>query len=129
MEQIDFEDIRVGDVIEARRTYTTNNEVATWRGTVRSLDGEYANTEQFTFSANSTAEYFLIERPKPTFKVGDTITGDQVKDLPPGSVFSWNGGRPRFVTQTSVVTPGGTVYDKNDYGSGCALTILFLPEA
>ena len=77
MEKIDFEDIRVGDVIEAHRTYSVGDDTATFRGTVKKVDEPYVLTENFTLGKFSLIEYFLVERPKPTFKVGDTIMGEQ----------------------------------------------------
>ena len=81
MEKIDFEDIRVGDVIEAHRTYSVGDDTTTFRGTVKKVDEPYVLTENFTLVNFSLIEYFLVERPKPTFKVGDTITGAQVVAL------------------------------------------------
>ena len=76
MEKINFEDIRVGDVIEAHRTHS-GGDTSTMRGTVKIVDEPYVLTENFTFFNVPMTEYFLVERPKHTFKVGDTITGDQ----------------------------------------------------
>ena len=90
MEKINFEDIRVGDVIEAHRTYSVGDDTTTFRGMVKKVDEPYVLTENFTLGNFSLIEYFLVERPKTTFKVGDTITGAQVADLPDGAVFDLN---------------------------------------
>ena len=133
MEKINFEDIRVGDVIEAHRTYSVGDDTATFRGTVKKVDEPYVLTENLTLVNFSLIEYFLVERPKPTFKVGDTITGEQVADLPDGAVFDLNDGgvAMRYKIDGQVYSARGSVislatYRENDYWD---IKIVFLPEA
>ena len=133
MEKINFEDIRVGDVIEAHRTYSVGDDTATFRGTVKKVDEPCVLTENFTLGNFSLIEYFLVERPKPTFKVGDTITGEQVADLPDGAVFDLNDGgvAMRYKIDGQVYSARGSVislatYRENDYWD---IKIVFLPEA
>ena len=132
MEKINFEDIRVGDRIEAHRTYSGGDSVA-YRLTVIEKDKYYVVGAEFVYTNNTDAEYFLVERPKPTFKVGDTITGEQVADLPDGAVFNLRPGRVdlRYKIYGYVYTAQGSVvpldaYRTNDY---CDIKIVFLPEA
>ena len=133
MEKINFEDIRVGDVIEAHRTYSVGDDTATFRGTVKKVDEPYVLTENLTLVNFSLIEYFLVERPKPTFKVGDTITGEQVADLPDGAVFDLPDGgvAMRYKIDGQVYSARGSVislatYRENDYWD---IKIVFLPEA
>ena len=91
MEKINFEDIRVGDRIEAHRVYSSG-DLSVCRLTVQEKGTHYVASAEFVYTINTSAEYFLVERPKPTFKVGDTITGAQVADLPDGAVFDLNDG-------------------------------------
>ena len=133
MEKIDFEDIRVGDVIEAHRTYSVGDDTTTFRGTVKNVDEPYVLTENFTLVNFSLIEYFLVERPKPTFKVGDTITGAQVADLPDGAVFDLNecGTDLRYKIDGEVLSAQGYIsyldtYRENNYRH---IKIVFLPEA
>ena len=132
MEKIYFEDIRVGDVIEAHRTYSVGDDTATMRGTVKRVDEPYVITENFTFFNGPMTEYFLVERPKPTFKVGDTITGEQVADLPDGAVFDLNewGTDLRYKINGEVYAAQGYItyldtYRENNYRN---IKIVFLPE-
>ena len=132
MEKINFEDIRVGDVIEVHRTHC-GGDTSTMRGTVKRVDEPYVLTEDFTFFNGLMMEYFLVERPKPTFKVGDTITGEQVADLPDGAVFDLNecGASARYKINGEVYSARGSVisldiYRETDY---LDIKIVFLPEA
>ena len=131
MEKIDFEDIRVGDVIEAHRTYSVGDDTATFRGTVKKVDKPYVLTENFTLVNFSLIEYFLVERPKPTFKVGDTITGEQVADLPDGAVFILNecGASARYKINGEVYAARGSVISLDTYGGTYYrdIKIVFLP--
>ena len=133
MEKIDFEDIRVGDRIEAHRTYSVGDDTTTFRGTVKNVDEPYVLTENFTLVNFSLIEYFLVERPKPTFKVGDTITGAQVADLPDGAVFDLNecGTDLRYKIDGVVYSAQGYIsyldtYGESDYRD---IKVVFLPEA
>ena len=47
MEKINFEDIRVGDVVEVRMTHDSG-DVATWRGTVTRRSSDRFETQMFT---------------------------------------------------------------------------------
>ena len=133
MEKIYFEDIRVGDVIEAHRTYSVGDDTATMRGTVKRVDEPYVITENFTFFNGPMTEYFLVERPKPTFKVGDTITGEQVADLPDGAVFDLNewGTDLRYKINGEVYAAQGyiTYLDTYREGNYRDIKIVLLPEA
>ena len=132
MEKIDFEDIRVGDVIEAHRTHS-GGDTSTLRGTVQHVDEPYVLTDNFTFWKGSLAEYSLVERPKTTFKVGDTITGEQVADLPDGAVFDLNDGcvALRYKIDGYVYSARGSVLSPANYRTlgYHILKIVFLPEA
>ena len=133
MEKINFEDIRVGDVIEAHRTYSVGDDTATFRGTVKKVDEPYVLTENLTLVNFSLIEYFLVERPKPTFKVGDTITGAQVADLPDGAVFDLNecGTDLRYKIDGEVFSAQGYISYLDTYREGeyRDIKIVFLPEA
>ena len=133
MEKIDFEDIRVGDVIEAHRTYSVGDDTTTFRGTVKKVDEPYVLTENFTLVNFSLIEYFLVERPKPTFKVGDTITGEQVADLPDGAVFILNecGTSARYKINGEVYAVRDSVIFLDTYGWNYYrdIKVVFLPEA
>ena len=133
MEKINFEDIRVGDVIEAHRTYSVGDDTATFRGTVKKVDEPYVLTENFTLGNFSLIEYFLVERPKTTFKVGDTITGEQVADLPDGAVFALNecGTDLRYKIDGEVFSAQGYFHSPSTYReTGYRdIKIVFLPEA
>ena len=132
MEKINFEDIRVGDVIEVHRTHC-GGDTSTMRGTVKRVDEPYAFTEDFTFFNGLMMEYFLVERPKPTLKVGDTITGAQVADLPDGAVFDLNDGcvALRYKIDGEVYSARGSVISLDTYGGTYYrdIKIVFLPEA
>ena len=132
MEKIDFEDIRVGDKIEAHRIYGSGDSTVN-RLTVRDKVTHYMASAEFVYTSNTNAEYFLVERPKTTFKVGDTITGEQVADLPNGAVFDLNEGAVElrykidgevFSAQGYSISPAN--YSENDYQD---IKIVFLPEA
>ena len=132
MEKIDFEDIRVGDRIEAHRIYGSG-DLSVCRLTVREKDTHYVASADFVYTSNTNAEYFLVDRPKPTFKVGDTITGEQVADLPDGAVFDLNEGAVelRYKIDGVVFSAQGYIsyldtYEALDYSD---LKIVFLPEA
>lgn len=132
MEKIDLEDIRVGDVIEAHRTYRSGDS-AVHRLTVVEKDTHYMVSAEFVYTSNTVAEYFLVERPKATFKVGDTITGEQVKDLPDGAVFDLNAGvvELRYKIDGLVYSARGSIisldtYRASDYRD---IKIVFLPQA
>ena len=132
MEKINFEDIRVGDVIEAHRTYD-GGDSSVCRLTVLKKTEYVMDSDAFTFGRSADLEYFLVDRPKPTLKVGDTITGAQVADLPDGAVFDLNDGgvAMRYKIDGQVYSARGSVislatYRENDYWD---IKIVFLPEA
>ena len=132
MEKIDFEDIRVGDRIEAHMIYGSG-DLSVCRLTVREKDTHYVASADFVYTSNTNAEYFLVERPKTTFKVGDTITGEQVADLPNGAVFDLNEGAVelRYKIDGVVFSAQGYIsyletYSENDYQD---IKIVLLPEA
>ena len=132
MEKINFEDIRVGDKIEEHRTYDGGDSLV-HRLTVLEK-GKYSMAgADFVYTSNTSAEYFLVDRPKPTLKVGDTITGEQVADLPDGAVFDLNecGTDLRYKIDGEVFSARGSVisldtYNENDYRD---IKVVFLPEA
>ena len=134
MEKINFEDIRVGDVVEVRMTHDSG-DVVTWRGTVTRRSSDRFETQMFTFarSSNHSYDYFLVERPKTTFKVGDTITGEQVADLPDGAVFDLNecGTDLRYKIDGEVFSAQGYFHSLDTYGETDYrdIKIVFLPEA
>ena len=132
MEKINFEDIRVGDVIEAHRAYSSG-DLFVCRLTVLKKTEYVMDSDAFTFGRSADVEYFLVERPKPTFKVGDTITGEQVADLPNGAVFDLNecGTDLRYKIDGEVFSAQGhfhspSTYRETDYRD---IKIVFLPEA
>ena len=132
MEKIDFEDIRVGDKIEAHRTYS-GGDSSVHRLTVLEKGKYYMGGAYFVYISNTSAEYFLVERPKPTFKVGDTITGAQVADLPDGAVFDLNecGTDLRYKIDGEVFSAQGYISYLDTYREGeyRDIKIVFLPEA
>ena len=94
MEKINFEDILVGDRIRVtnREEYANGDfDTETTEFTVIDKTPTYA---EGTFHSiyNVWSTITLLDRPKPTFKVGDTITGEQVADLPDGAVLDLNDG-------------------------------------
>ena len=132
MEKINFEDIRVGDKIEAHRT-SSGGDSSVLRFTVLKKTEYVMDSAAFTLGRSADVEYFLVERPKTTFKVGDTITGEQVADLPDGAVFDLNDGgvAMRYKIDGQVYSARGSVislatYRENDYWD---IKIVFLPEA
>lgn len=132
MEKINFEDIRVGDVIEAHRTYS-GGDSSVYRLTVREKDAYYMSSAALVYTNNTNTEYFLVERPKPTFKVGDTITGAQVADLPDGAVFDLRdmGTTLRYKIDGEVYSARGSFISVDTYtvADYCDIKIVFLPEA
>ena len=126
---INFEDIHVGDVVKVRMTHDSG-DVVTWRGTVTRRSSDRFETQMFTFarSSNHSYDYFLVERPNATLKVGDTITGEQVADLPDGAVFDLNecGTDLRYKINGYVYTHSPSTYRETDYRD---IKIVFLPEA
>ena len=132
MEKIDFEDIRVGDKIEAHRTYS-GGDSSVHRLIVREKDTHYVVGAEAVLTSNTSAEYFLVERPEPTFKVGDTITGEQVADLPDGAVFDLNecGTDLRYKIDGEVFSAQGYIYYLDTYREGeyRDIKVVFLPEA
>ena len=130
MEKIDFEDIRVSDKIEAHRTYS-GGDSSVHRLTVREKDTHYVVGAEAVFTSNTSAEYFLVERPKHTFKVGDTITGEQVADLPDGAVFDLNGFvELRYKIDGVVYSARGSIISLDTYRAiECwDIKIVFLPS-
>ena len=132
MEKINFEDIRVGDRIEAHRIYGSG-DLSVCRLTVLKKTEYVMDSDAFTFGRSADVEYFLVDRPKPTFKVGDTITGEQVADLPDGAVFYLNEGAVelRYKIDGVVFSAQGYIsyietYSENDYQD---IKIVLLPEA
>ena len=132
MEKINFEDIRVGDKIEAHRTYD-GGDLAVHRLTVLKKTEYVMDSDAFTFGRSADVEYFLVDRPKPTLKVGDTITGAQVADLPDGAVFDRNDGGValRYKIDGVVLSARGFVISLDTYGESdyWDIRIVFLPEA
>ena len=132
MEKINFEDIRVGDHIEAHKTYS-GGDSSVLRFTVLKKTEYVTESDAFTFGRSADVEYFLVERPKATFKVGDTITGEQVADLPDGAVFDlYTGfGYLRYKINGQVYSARGSVLSPANYRTlgYPTLKIVFLPEA
>lgn len=138
MKKIDFEDIRVGDKIKVVDHYESGDS-AERAFTVKRIQYGALYSANSTFGVNSGAPYgasrywYLVDRPKPTFKVGDTITGEQVADLPDGAVFDLNecGAALRYKIGGEVYAARGSViplaiYKEDDYRN---IKIVFLPEA
>ena len=132
MEKINFEDIRVGDKIEAHRT-SSGGDSSVLRFTVLKKTEYVMDSDAFTLGRSADVEYFLVDRPKPTFKVGDTITGEQVADLPDGAVFILNecGASARYKINGEVYAARGSVISLDTYGGNYYrdIKIVFLPEA
>ena len=135
MEKIDFEDIRVGDRIRVtnREEYAngdidTNTVEFTVIGKTATIaEGAYIDV----YDVWSTIT--LLDRPKTTFKVGDTITGEQVADLPDGAVFDLNecGTDLRYKIDGEVFSAQGYFHSLDTYGETDYrdIKIVFLPEA
>ena len=132
MEKINFEDIRVGDKIEAHRIYGSG-DLSVCRLTVLEKTEYVMDSDAFTFGRSADVEYFLVDRPKPTPKVGDTITGEQVADLPDGAVFDLNecGTDLRYKIDGEVYSARGSSISPANYRTlgYHILKIVFLPEA
>lgn len=136
MEKIDFEDIRVGDKIKVVDNYEGGDLV--WRNfTVKRIEygvlyGASANVGVNSNTPDSASRYwYLVERPKTTFKVGDTITGEQVTDLPDGAVFDLNecGTDLRYKIDGEVFSAQGYIYYLDTYRESDYrdIKIVFLP--
>ena len=135
MEKIDFEDIRVGDRIRVtnREEYangdfdTETTEITVIDKTPTCADGTFHSIY------NVWSTITLLDRPKPTFKVGDTITGEQVADLPDGAVLDLNDGCVdlRYKIDGELFSAQGYIayldtLRESDYRD---IKIVFLPEA
>lgn len=135
MEKIDFEDIRVGDRIRVtnREEYANGDSYTeTTEFTVIDKTPTYAEGT-FLSIYNVWSTITLLDRPKPTLKVGDTITGEQVADLPDGAVFDLNecGTDLRYKIDGELFSAQGyfhspSTYRETDYRD---IKIVFLPEA
>ena len=138
MEKIDFEDIRVGDKIKVVDHYESDDLVWLIFTVKRIKFGVLYGTFE-NLGVNENAPYgasrywYLVERSKPTFKVGDTITGEQVADLPDGAVFYlYTGfGYLRYKINGRVYSERGPafaddMYRERDFRD---IKIVFLPEA
>ena len=136
MEKINFGDIRVGDKIKVVDDYARGNLAELIFTVKRVENGALSNS---TFSVNRGAPprayryWYLVERPETTFKVGDTITGAQVADLPDGAVFALNecGAALRYKIDGQVYSERGSVLSPTNYRTlgYHILKIVFLPEA
>ena len=135
MEKIDFEDIRVGDRIRVtNRAEYANGDFDTETTEITVIDKTPTYAEgTFHSIYNVWSTITLLDRPKPTFKVGDTITGEQVADLPDGAVFDLNDDSAvlRYKIDGQVYPARGSVvsldtYRAPDYPN---IKIVFLPEA
>ena len=138
MEKINFEDIRVGDKIKVVDHYESDDLVERIFTVKRIKFGVLYGTFE-NLGVNENAPYgasrywYLVERSKPTFKVGDTITGEQVADLPDGAVFDlYTGfGHLRYKIDGRVYSERGLVISLDTYGESDYrdIKIVFLPEA
>ena len=138
MEKIDFEDIRVGDLIRVSDrleyangdSYTDTAEFTVIGKTKTLAEGTYRDVDD---SVSTGRTITLLDRPKPTFKVGDTITGEQVADLPDGAVFDLNEGAVelRYKIDGQVYSERGSIISLATYRDGDYrdIKIVFLPEA
>ena len=135
MEKIDFEDIRVGDRIRVtNREEYANGDFGTETTEFTVIDKTSTYVEgTFHSIYNVWSTITLLDRPKTTFKVGDTITGKQVTDLPDGAVFDlYTGfGYLRYKIDGYVYSARGPafavdMYRESDYRD---IKIVFLPEA
>ena len=138
MEKIEFEDIRAGDRIKVVDNYESGGLVEV-TFTVKRIQHDVLCSAHAKISAvesapqNASRYWYLVERPKPTFKVGDTITGEQVADLPDGAVFDLNDGcvALRYKIDGQVYSARGSVLSPANYRTlgYHTLKIVFLPEA
>ena len=135
MEKIDFEDIRVGDRIRVTyREKYANGDFDTETTEFTVID-KTPTCAEGTFHSiyNVWSTITLLGRPKTTFKVGDTITGKQVTDLPDGAVFDLNDGcvALRYKIDGYVYSERGFVISLDTYGETDYrdIKIVFLPEA
>lgn len=136
MEKIDFEDIRVGDRIRVTNSEEYANgdfDTETTEFTVIDKTPTYAEgTFHSIYNMWSTIT-LLVERPKTTFKVGDTITVEQVADLPDGAVVDlYTGfGYLWYKIDGYVYYARGPAFAVDTYGESDYrdIKIMFLPEA
>ena len=138
MEKINFEDIRAGDRIKVVDNYESGGLVEV-TFTVKRIQHDVLCSAHAKISAVESAPqgasryWYLVERSKPTFKVGDTITGEQVADLPDGAVFDLNDGcvALRYKIDGQVYSARGSVLSPANYRTlgYHILKIVFLPEA
>ena len=138
MEKIEFEDIRAGDRIKVVDNYESGGLVEV-TFTVKRIQHDVLCSAHAKISAVESAPqdasryWYLVERPKPTLKVGDTITGAQVADLPDGAVFDLNecGTDLRYKIDGQVYSARGSVLSPANYRTlgYHILKIVFLPEA
>ena len=135
MEKINFEDIRVGDRIRVtNRAEYANGDFDTETTEITVIDKTPTYAEgTFHSIYNVWSTITLLDRPKPTFKVGDTITGEQVADLPDGAVFDLNDDSAvlRYKIDGEVFSAQGYIYYLDTYRESeyRDIKIVFLPEA
>ena len=134
MEKINFEDIRVGDRIRVtNRAEYANGDFDTETTEITVIDKTPTYAEgTFHSIYNVWSTITLLDRPKPTFKVGDTITGEQVADLPDGAVFDLNecGSDLRYKIDGEVFSAQGYISYLDTYREGeyRDIKVVFLPE-
>ena len=133
--EITFDEIKVGDRIRVtnREEYANGDfDTETTEFTVIDKTPTYA---EGTFHSiyNVWSTITLLDRPKTMFKVGDTIMGEQVADLPDGAVFALNecGTDLRYKINNKMFSTQGytyylDTYKENNYQN---IKIVFLPEA
>ena len=102
-------------------------------GAVSSRDFD---TEFLSFVPESGYTFELISRPEPEpepIKVGDTVTVEQVKTLPVGSVVtkddSWFDIKDRMVTGTGLYNPQDVNVTVWHVYNGDTFTVKYIAEA
>lgn len=138
MQTIKFDDIRVGDKIKVVDDYGNGDLVERTFTVKRIAYGVLYNANENLGSYDSPPSgasryWYLVDRPKPTFKVGDTITGEQVADLPDGAVFDLPDldDALRYKIGGVVYAARGSAFSLATYKAAdyCDIKIVLLPEA
>lgn len=128
-------DVSVGDKVRIRVTYKDGDKTR-HDMTVTSICDDYIGSHSGSVDLNRYGRNITIEilekAPKPEpIKVGDTVTVEQVKTLPVGSVVDC--GSPRTVALTGLFNAhDGTAYGWGTYGgpgAGLGFTVKYIAEA
>lgn len=114
---IAFSEVRVGDVVRVTLNHVEGVEIA-YSGVVTGVPAantfNIGNRRTVWLDQSEDGSIELISRPEPEpIKVGDTVTVEQAKTLPVGSVVtkddSWFDIKDRMVTKTGIYNPEDVV--------------------